>query len=275
LAEYLALKLEDLTRLRAHKKEPSIHSVGSLAQSIPLSIDAIYKGRIDYKALAEHHFGNKQHLPERYTSGATTSRLRTAINVLDYVHHHYGWERRQRLLSRFQMNEVLLSDPESLINIRFSIDLTTAIYQQNRNSFELEKIGAFSTVTHSKSIIGERMRLARSIPELYEIMLSELLEKHVEQNYAWVLEKMTPTHCLIKGTPKDGVTATVGAEFLRNPLACRLRLGFFAAIPGYLQLPSAETHEVSCVNRGDPACRYSVDFSRCKPHQMSPGSFLS
>lgn len=260
MAELLLLSDKTFLSMRGRNKDISVRAAFHLSDVLNVSFESLVDGDIDYVTMAQQFWGNEQYIPEKYLKGANSKR-RTAINLLNYIEDHLGWEQRWRILQRFQMSEAMFKEPDEPINLRFSLDICDWLLKYHRTPEVLFRMGQYSLRTNKDSVMGKELRKARNLREVYELMFSGVAEKYVEKNFIWKVESFLSSECLISGAPTPEAMELIGKGYVCAPSGMWIREGFISAIPGYIGYDSASVERLSCVSNGDPQVKFRVDFS--------------
>jgi transcriptional regulator with XRE-family HTH domain len=260
-ADLLGVRSSDYEEIRKGRQDVSLSALIELAKQLDLSLERLMDGGLDFQAITARHLGERAYIPEKYTIAALSRRW-SSVNYLKYVEDFMGWRLRHEALSYLQVPETVFMDPDGLINVRFITDLFNYLNARGVNKNQFYTIGAYSVVTYQDAPVGKEVRKVRSILELYQKFLEELIPLHLEKNCKYRLLNLTSTSCLIEVIETPGLAEALGMRKLGSEYFCQAKVGLTASLPGYLGLPFAESREVSCAHLGDSACRFEVDFSR-------------
>lgn len=225
-----------------------------------LSLDPIdlVRGEIDYRALSAHQHGNIGRLPERYARGL--SRIRTSAHLFDRIESLFGWRARSAILRRRQVTEAALGDLEREISIRFLTDVLEEIRALGLTDAQFYRLGEQSLVRNYHSPLGNLFRATRNVRELYEKCFLELIQKYYDKNTNYRLASLTDRRAVIEARPNPEVSENLGDKLPGSRLVCLNKAGGFASLSGYRRLPFADVRETACIHRGDPICRFEIDF---------------
>jgi hypothetical protein len=266
-AQILDVSADDYADIRRNLKSVSIVALARVADHLQLTLDGIMNNQIDYGIVAARQSGNVHLLPERYQIGAR-SRQRSSLNLLNATEEFLGWRARAMVMRHLQVTEATFSNPDALINLRFNTDLCEYINKNYSGSHLFYHMGAYSVISNMNSPFAKKMSEMKSLQELYQYYVEEMVAKHWEQNYNYRLTDMTSTSCRIEGKPNADVAALLGVRYPGSHLVCQTKLGVSASVPGYLGLPFANVREASCVHLGDSSCVQEVDFELAA-HQLA------
>lgn len=258
-ADMLGMKSADYLNCVRGGKDLSVLSLLLLANQLEFSLENLMNRKIDFKTVAAKHAGNNQYLSERY-SVAAFSRRRTATNLLDAVEEFLGWEARARALRYLQVNEAVFRDPDETININFNTDLCEFLTRDNGGETLFFNMGAYSVISNQNTVFGRIMSQQRSLKELHQYVVEEMLSSYWERNCKYSLLSLTSTSCQIESIATEELSSGLGIKNPGNAMLCATRNGIAASIPGYLGLPFSNAREIRCVHRGDPACVFETDF---------------
>jgi hypothetical protein len=266
-AQILDVSTDDYADIRKNMKSVSIIALARVADHLQLTLDGIMNNRIDYSIVAARQNGNVHLLPERYQVGAR-SRQRSSLNLLNATEEFLGWRARAMVMRHLQVTEATFSNPDDLINLRFNTDLCEYINKNYSGSHLFYHMGAYSVISNMNSPFAKIMSQMKSLPDLYQFYVEEMVVKHWEQNYNYRITNMTATSCRIESTPNNDVAAVLGVRNPGSHLVCQTKLGVSASVPGYLGLPFANARETSCVHLGDSSCVQEIDFELAA-HQLA------
>lgn len=240
------------------KIEISERDLLRLAEELSLDPIDLVRGKVDFRAFAAHQQGNVARLPERYAKGL--SRVRTSAHLFDRIESLFGWRARTAILRRRQVTEAALGDLDREISIQFLTDVLEEIRQLGFEDAHFYRLGEQSLVRNYHSAVGEHFRSARNLREMYEKCFMELIQKYYDKNIHYRLVRLTATRAVIEASTNPEVSASLGEKNPGSRLTCLNKAGGFASLSGYRQLPFAKVRETKCVHRGDPACRFEIDF---------------
>ncbi len=263
LAEMLLSTDKELEQLKLRKKTLSADKIFSLAGRLDLSFDRVMSGKIDYQALTEHFWGNKNYLPEYYQKSAFSKR-RTTLFILNYIEQNYGWRERLSILHHFQLNEAIFAKPDEMINFQFGSDLCSYLYRYKLGAREMANVGVQSFLSANSEQVKKELSDCESVGEIYERMCSSLIQKYFEKNFSYRVVKMSDSHCTVAAKPNPELAEVMENATIINPAISIARTGIAAAYPMILGLPSAEVKLSACLHQGDKETRYEIDFSRAK-----------
>lgn len=266
-AEILDMSVDDYAEIRGNRKSISIIALARVADHLQLTLDGIMNNRIDYRIVAARQSGNVHLLPERYQVGAR-SRQRSSLNLLNATEEFLGWRARSMVMRHLQVTEATFANPDALINLRFNTDLCEYINRNYSGSHLFYHMGAYSVISNMNSPFAKIMSQMKTLPDLYQFYVEEMVVKHWEQNFDYRIANMTATTCRIEGKPNTDVAALLGIQNPGSHLVCQTKLGVTASVPGYLGLPFANVRETSCVHLGDASCVQEVDFELAA-HQLA------
>jgi hypothetical protein len=229
-----------------------------LAAELSLDPTNIAQGKIDFRTLSAHQNGSVNRLPERYAKGS--SRIRTSAHLFDRIETLFGWRARTAILRRCQVTEAVLGDLDREVNLRFLTDTLDEIRKLGVTTTQFFKIGEQSLIRNYHSPLGELFRASRNTRDLYERCFLELIQKYYDKNTIYRILKLTAARAVIEARPSPDVCASLGEKTPGSHLVCLNKAGGFASLSGYRRLPFADVREVKCIHRGDPACRFEIDF---------------
>lgn len=221
---------------------------------------AVLEGTVDFKALARHRAGDLGHIPEEFQAAAR-SRVRTSAHLLDFVEIGKGWRFRHKLLRRFQVTEAALSDPDRSISIRFLSRLCESLLSSGLTHEDLYQMGQYSVLTNSASEVGKKLKKLEGPKEVFEKVFTDLIGKYWDRNFDYRLLSLDSDQCVVEAAPSAEVADLLQQRLIGNSGTCASRGGTFSSLTGYLNLPLARVTETHCIHRGDPRCRYHIDFS--------------
>lgn len=230
-----------------------------LCDYVGITPEALQSGIIDFKTLAKQVSGNVSFVPERYSEGAFSKR-RTSGHLLDLIEIRYGWRERLRLLRTFQVTDAIFADPDGRINLRFLSDLCAYLRGKGFSRDALAEMGQHSVVTNYAGPLGRHFRRLRNVQKAYESCFTEVINRYYDENFVYELVRMDEHSCTVECRYRPEVLDATRSRAPGNEGTCSTRAGAFASIPGYLDLPYAKVTESSCIHRGDPLCRYEIDF---------------
>jgi hypothetical protein len=242
-------------------QSPRLSSITHLTESIGISIDAIVRGKIDYRTLHAHWNGKLKIIPERYTV-AKFSKIRTSSHILDYVDKHLGWFAKKSIFNHFQINEAIFQHDDEMINFLLPSDICKYIGEKFKapESY-LEKIGSHSVVVNKNSIVGKIVSLYESPKQLYENMFNVAVHRLYDQNQTYQILKLNDQYCIVQPNFREEVKDLLQVRNPGNRFACHSIAGSISSLTGYINLPYSKVTKISCIHKGDCSCRYLIDFS--------------
>lgn len=230
-----------------------------LADTLKLSPEAIVSGKIDYRTLEISDPTASDALPEIYAHGAF-SRRRTSSQLLDFLEVHYGWRMRSQILKHFGLNERIVAVPDGAISIRFLTDLCCYLIDHGFSEDALFKMGQYSVIANYASPLGRKFRESDGPKSLIESTFTEIVNQFFDKNFLYKLIELNDTSCTVEARLNPEASDTSKSGTIGSVLSCKTRGGTFSSLFGYLDLPYAKVTEKTCVHRGDPRCRYEIDF---------------
>jgi hypothetical protein len=257
--DLLEVSSTDYERVRKGLRQLPVTSVAKLAERLDLTLEALLEGNIDYMALSARARGDTGYLPEQYRIGARSKRW-SSINYLAYIEANWGWKARVQSLRHLQVSDSVFLKPEERINLRFLSDLLEFFRMRGYSDFHFFGMGAHTLITYRNAPFGRTLAAADDVPEMYDLLVNELLPTHIEKNFTYRLLRMNGTGCVIEAVPTPGLAESMGLRQLGSPAVCMTKVGLTASIPGYAGLPYSKVHESKCIHRGDTSCRLEVDF---------------
>lgn len=258
-AGVLDVSEDEYNRILQGRGKLSAHSALKLSARANVSFEKLLQGDIDLKVLTQIGQGNLQAMPDRYTKMAK-SRKRTSINILEFLERFHGRAARDRVLRNFQVSEGVFESPDEWINVLFLSDMCEYLGRSGYSPEQLYCMGSYSVVTNFDSELGRQYRrLAANAQDVYR-RFEEALIRFYDENFWYRLVKSTPHFCLIEAEPNSDVEDELKLRKIGNPAYCVTKAGAFASFTGYLGLPFAKVKEISCIHRGDRACRYLINY---------------
>lgn len=239
------------------------------AERLNLPIEAFLEDwPIDYDTLVSHFRGEIHEMPEKYAI-ASFSKKRTAVNLLDYVGGYDGAIFRAKLLRSLQLSERSLSDLDSPVNIQLITDLIDGCRKLGYDDRRILSIGAHSLETNRPTAFGSELAKAKTTAHVYERMVTELVGFY-EKNCSYKLISLSADSCIVESISNPDVATALGVRHVGSPSGCIVKSGILTSTPGYIDMPFAKVIETHCVFRGDPACRFHIDFSQARYIETHP-----
>lgn len=263
-ANHLRMSKRDYIRFRNTRTTPSITACADLLESLDLSLEFLYQGKIDFNALAARYAGAKSAIPSHYLVGAN-SRIRTLVVLVTYVEENYGWRAAASLLRKFQLNHSALANPDEKVNIRLMTDAMNRLSQQGMSAECLYDMGARSSGFSVHHSLAVKLADQKNPSQLYERIVSDF-NSHFDNNCRYSLRHLSEDRCLIMAEQNEEVIEALRQPLLGSRNTCTYRGGVLASFPGFKGLPAAHAKELACVHRGDPACLYEIGFDEPLKH---------
>jgi hypothetical protein len=267
-AEVLGVSERDYELVRKGAKPVSIAALEAMARYLNVSLEAFSNNEVDTSALAARFRGEKDYLRERYSTGALSRRW-SSINILDYIENFFSWQLRALALRHLQVSEAVFGSPDGKISLQFPLDLYDFLHRQGVGDSHFFSIGANSVITYLDSPLGHELRKSREIGELFEIFCAHV-GTYLEQNHHYLIERLDNESCVIVCFPTSDVRDALGVNAPGSPRLCSTKAGVMAALPAYLGLTFADVEEITCIHRGDDACRFEADFTRAAAMKLLP-----
>lgn len=268
-ADLLRLTESEYVLFLKGKKPLDIMRLAELSRQTHLSLDAFVEGKIDFKAVAAQYQGFSTYIPEQYTISALSKR-RTSITVLDYLEKYFGWQTRQAVLRKTQVQESSFSDPEKTINLRFLNDTLKFLSSNGFTHDSIAAIGMHSAVTNSTSPFT---KILRSLPRLRDIpdyTINSLVPKYFDRNHHYRILSLDDTSCVFEVTPVKELRSNLSFNEIASRELCAYRKGVASSFFAHAGLPFGKTTELACVHDGAPACKYIIDFSEAAAAFATP-----
>lgn len=257
LASRLALTSAEYWQMKGTDQTPNFQSTIEFLSEYQLSLESVFEDQIDFHALAQRVSGNKSHIPEQYLVGAK-SRKRTAMNILNFIENHFGWQSAAAMLSRFQVDLAAFTNADERINIRFMRDFIKSLRARPE---QLYLLGASSSSFPSNQSFSGLVRDCRSEREVFEKIFTGLVP-YFEENYIYRLERITPDEAWVTASPSLEVQDALGGEPLGSALSCAYRNGVVSTFPRFNGFTPAKVTETKCIHRGDGVCELHIAFRR-------------
>lgn len=261
-AEILGVSESDYDRIRTGEHPIAITSLDAIARHLNVSLESFWNNTIDVAALAARFKGDAGFLRERYSEGALSRRW-SSINILDFVELYFGWELRALALKHLQVSEAVFASPEEMINLRFPIELYEFLRKHGVTDSNFFLIGANSVMTYMNAPLGQEIQKARSVAETYEAFCAGI-GPHLEKNCHYGLDQIDSSSCTLTCIPSTQLCDALHEDTPGSEQLCSTKAGVVSAMPGYLGLPFAHVEEITCIHRGDDACRFEADFERAR-----------
>jgi hypothetical protein len=237
----------------------SLRCVESAAEYSGLSLEHFMARDIDFATIAARRGGDTGYLRDRYSKGAFSKR-RVSINLLGSIEEFLGWRVKMAALRRLQVSEAAFRDPDQLISIHFNTDLLDYVHRNGCTDEQLFAMGAFSVISYSNSPVGKALSSLSDVPQMFELMIEELLPKFIEKNSIYRIHTLDSGRCVFDVFTNTDVLDALGERKVGSHAICQSKAGVTAAIPAYSGLPFAAVEEILCVHHGDAFCRFEVDF---------------
>ncbi|RYZ70310.1 MAG: hypothetical protein EOP09_06305, partial [Proteobacteria bacterium] len=234
--------------------------LSDLADVLELDPEQLLNQTVNLRIFEAHMQGNVNELPERYRKGAF-SRIRTSAHIFDAAEKKFGWRGRKHLLRRMQVNEATLGELPLRISLNFLVDVCQELEFMGISTAEFQKMGSTAVLRNYHTPAGDQFRETRSLKEMMERGFSETIRNYFENNYDYKLVYLTSSVAIVDGYGRGEVLDALGTKRMGSALTCQCKIGMFASVTAYKHLPFAKVTEVRCVHRGDPFCRYVIDFS--------------
>ncbi len=259
-SDYLKITEKSYTENSTLRKAPPLEALFNILEVFSLSFDSVIEGKINYKALSEHYHGNKSYIPERYTTAAF-SKKRTSIHMLDFLENVFSWKTRLKVLRHFQIPESCFYCPDEMINIFFLSDLCEYLKVENFSEQTLFLMGQHSVISNLNSEFGKFLSTFGSPQDLHERIFTDLINQYYDKNHLYNLMDLKKNSCTIEALCNPKVTDLLKVRNLGNHDVCIARAGGFSSLTGYLGLPYSKVNEMTCVHKGDPSCKFEIDYS--------------
>jgi hypothetical protein len=276
LLEQLCLNETQFQKAKNEMGTLPAHAYLILSDELGLNIEDLAAGKVDYNALSRHYSGDELYMPERYTQGAF-SRRRTSLHLIDFSDSHFGYKTTDHLLRKLQVKRLIFENPDETINIRFLMDACEYFVKKTGSEDILYQIGARSSVVNRKGIIGQTLSKCASVKEAYDLQINQLMNLF-DKNCDYHTPKLTEYSCIIESRERSETLDAMSASHAGSPLTCLTRVGVASAISTFVDVPRANVVETHCVHRGDPYCRFAVDYEHAawvhRRRQKSMGAVL-
>ncbi len=263
LAEILSWTPPQFTRNKLALKPLTIFQVEQLARAFQLSLENLITGTIDYRALAQHHAGNKTHLPEKYQTCALGKR-RSNLVILNFIESFFGWRERAAVLRHFQMNEAMFANPDAPISIAFGADLLDYLVRYRLDRSIIPKIGTNSFLSTAPAAVKHELVAVKSAREIYERMCDHIVGKYFEKNYVYQIQKMDTSTCTVIAKPNKPLLDQLKTNGPLKPETEMVRIGIASAYPQLIQLPEANVKQTASIFQGDASIRYEINFEHAQ-----------
>lgn len=240
------------------QRKIQISQIENLSKNLSLSIEAIGNGDIDYPALADRIAKREPALPEKYKL-FQFSRSHTASAVIRYLNQHKGHMSGLRAIRRLQIPTSLLSNPNQSISPILLADLLQESYRYGLNEHDFRSIGHASASLNRETALGKSASVSRNLVELHEKLVLELI-RSFDQNNDYSIESISKDHCTIVSKPREPMRELLPRLGAGSKFGCIQRLGVIESFPNYIKRSRSSARHTHCVHRGDPVCRYRVEF---------------
>jgi hypothetical protein len=238
-----------------------IDTISTLAETLDLSMDSIFKGDIDYTVLARHCRGDLHCISERYVGAASLSPIRSVANLLSYVEFRCGDPVRQMLMRNLQLHSSAFSSLDRRVNILLVTDLAAECRSIGLMDDDFiaagEQLLVFEYDRMSRKL--EEERVPKKTKDIYSYYI-EGLPKHVERTFSYEIAALDNDGCVIHSDLTDEVRDGLKTQTYGSKDVCLMRKGILSCPPAYGGLPRAKVEKMACVHQGDDECVYDIRF---------------
>ncbi len=234
-----------------------------LARELNLSFDALMMDQFCYRTLARHFSGDTSAIPEKYTEHGKGKR-RILTTLLDFAESTTDWRRRLGLMRFLQINEAALEDPNSVINLRCTIEAVEWLYDQAGGGDTLTRLGKDMLLSPLNEYWTRDLKKSRSFYELFEVACSETgtLYQNVEKNFLWKIHRIIPGEkIVVRGMVSDEVREQISFRHIRSKPGFSVRQSLFAHMPQLLGLPQAPVRISRPFDSHSNFCEMELDSS--------------
>lgn len=264
-SEILDVSVEDYAAIQNNSKPVSIVTLARVTDHLQLTLESLMNNRIDYRAVAARHSGDNAFLPERYVVGAMSKR-RSSYNLLTATEDLLGWRARSMAMRHLQVTEAAFTNLDDVINLRFNTDLCDYLAKHYGGSHLFHQMGAYFIINNLNSPIGKALAKNKTLMELYQQFIEELVPKYWENNFRYRIVSIGPGFIRAEGVPNPDVADSLKVQNPGSASVCQTKVGLVSSVAGCLGVPFAHVEEISCVHRGDDKCVYDIDFERSSFH---------
>lgn len=114
--------------------------------------------------------------------------------------------------------------------------------------------------------LGRAFSKVKNVKEIYEYLVTEMVDKYVEQNYMWKLKMINNYRCEIIGEINSDLLYEFDKETILSQPIAKLREGFISCMPRFINLENAKITQTKNMVYGDRYDLYVVNFPRTRQH---------
>jgi hypothetical protein len=152
-----------------------------------------------------------------------------------------------------------MQDQDAPISIRFLEDLTDLLREFGTPEESFVHMGFMSHFTNLGSPLAEKLSKSDSVRDLHEHLFSEYIQLY-EKNHDYRIVQLTDRSIVFASRQRKEVLDALDRKRFGSHSICMMRLGTTISLPGYLGLPYGQGKHTHCVHRGDPECRFEIEF---------------
>lgn len=265
--DLLELSKPELEAIRALERSVPDRALEHVAKRFHVNTQDLMAGNLDFRDIAireSQPLGTS--MPELYMVAAF-GRRRGTITALDFLEWQSGWRMRRQLLKQFEVTEAMLSNPMDPISMRFMTDVCHTLRRKHDyTAFDFFNMGMNSYAGNQGTLIAQVFENCDSPAEVYERFLGDMM-KFFELNCQYTIVQLTPDRCIVDVHSRRDVAEALRVKHLGNRELCVLKAGMLACMTGFIGRDFARVLEPLCAHRGDPCCRYEVEYKHC--HQRN------
>ena len=257
----LGMTLTRYTDVVLKKDEFSIQELQNLADTLDFDIDLLFKGKIDYVALAKQFRGDRTVFPERYADESQQfGRARTGTVIFSHLAAYHGESYAREYFRRFQLYPEAFAEPSAFVNPVIHFDLVGGMTKEGYSEEQIRSIGTM-TFALSPPELHRKLAWLKAPKTLYSYVYEELLRTQFDRMFDYQLTGFTDTGCKTVVRPRQEAQDAFKRKIVDNRQSCLYRQGVASSFLANISPHFAEIHEESCVHHGDKLCAYEINWN--------------
>jgi hypothetical protein len=263
MASMMCLTEHDFVKYKTKKIPVPINCSINLCDRLGITLEKLLSGKVDFMRLRESFYGMSNSLPVRYDFGKF-SKVRTVMNILDYIERYHGQEVKAHLLKCLQVSSEFLANPENNMNIFVMKDICNFLEKKmGYDHSDFVSLGYWSYFTHKDSNLGQKLASHRGYEELFDATCNEYC-KEFDDNFNYDLIRTTDNSVTLRISETQMATELIGAKtFIDKPMNT-VRNAVIASLPLYLGGKPGEIVTHKSRLQGDRYSEISILFNEDK-----------
>jgi transcriptional regulator with XRE-family HTH domain len=239
----LGLEQSAISRIEKNQQMLTATQFKTCAQFFGILMDDIVSGVINYWQIAEK-FNRAPPFPARYLK-LPYSKVREILPLVFFLNGTKGPAYTKTLLSRFEVDSILLLNPDQKIGTHLNLDLARELI--SRSILTPQSFGRLIEATRVSYVHG-------FLSGVYDVQASPLdlvrcwvmNSSHYESNFSYKILDLSKKEMEISVEPQDHMHGTEYRDDILGDFLCKYHRNYFKYFPKYRDFGPLKLTEETC-----------------------------